>query len=323
MNTYLAIVTVMTIVGTFGTGCAIQRVEGPGGTTYTAKSLKRFDGAVSPTQAVQRAPGAPVSIDVQYGNVLVTRSNSDQVEVTFRPFCYAGYDEQDYAQQQLTSNLRTTATPAGGVQVVVARSGGTNGLGADAIVGLPDGFDGTLTVLNRGDGPLNEFDLKVDHVGRATAVSITNQSQLGGCWLRGAPTVRSTTVACNESISVFDVSDDVSITNGDDHHDARSPAITLRMAAASPNSRGGSITSASGSILATFPAAGGFTIDARSPVQGNVQEGALPAVCQVQAASASAKTVRCGAGPTYQIIAGSAPSGLARKHAHDVVLSYQ
>jgi hypothetical protein len=323
MKTQLAILSGAMVVAVLGTGCATHCVEGPDGTTCTAKSLKRFDGAVSPTQAVQRAPGAPVTIDVQYGNVLVTRSNSDQVEVTFRPFCYAGYDEQTAAQQYMAGSLRTTATAEGGVTVVVARAGGTNGLGADAIVGLPDGFDGTLTVLNRGDGPLNEFDLKVNHVGRATAVSLTNQSQLGGCWLGGAPTVRSTTVACNETISVFDVSDDVSITNGDAHHDARSPAITLRMAAASPNSRGGSITSASGSVVATFPVAGGFTIDARSPVQGNVQEGALPTVCQVEAASASAKIVRCGAGPTYQIVAGSGPSGLARNQSHDVVLSYQ
>jgi hypothetical protein len=95
------------------------------------------------------------------------------------------------------------------------------------------------------------------------------------------------------------------------------------MAGVSPNSRGGSITSASGTIAATFPMAGGFTIDAQSPVQGSVQEGAVPTACQVEAKSASAKTVRCGAGPTYQIVAGSGPGGLARKRPHDVVLTYR
>ena len=324
MKTLCAVFIATTVVGALSTSCATQCIQGPDGTTTcTAKSLKRFDGTPPPTQPVERAPGAPATIDVQYGNVLVTRSNSDKVEVSFRPFCYAGFDEQAFAQQQLGTNLRTSAAPEGGVKVTVARAGGTNGLGADVVVGLPDGFDGVLTVLNRGDGPVNNFGLRIDHVGRATALSVTNQSQLGDCWIQGAPTVKSTTVVCAESIGVFDVSDRVDVSNLDDSHDARSPAVTLRMAGVSPGSQGGRLTTASGSVAATFPAAGGFVIDARSPVKGAVQEGTLPAVCQVQAASPSAKTVRCGTGPTYQIVAGSNPGPLGKDSASDVVLSYR
>ncbi|HEY3233829.1 MAG TPA: hypothetical protein VGJ84_03880, partial [Polyangiaceae bacterium] len=132
-------------------GCAVSCIEDATGSKCTAKSLKRFDGAAQPVQTLERAPGAPVNIDVLYGSVLVQRSISGKVEVQFSPFVYAGYDEQVSANQQLAQNLRTSATAAGGVTVSVQRAGGTNGLGANTVVRLPDDFDGTLTVVNHGD----------------------------------------------------------------------------------------------------------------------------------------------------------------------------
>jgi hypothetical protein len=322
MKAFLALTTTTTLIAALATGCATTCIEGAnGGMTCTAKSLIRFDGAVPPLQVFDRTPGAPLTIDVQYGNVLVGKSNSGKVEVEFHPYCYAGNDEQAAAQQMMAQNLRTTATAAGAVTVSVTRAGGSNGLGADVVVRVPESFDGPLTVVNRGDGPLNNFDLKIDYVGRANALAATNQSVLGNCWIQGGPSVGNTTVQCAETISVFDVSGQVNITNTETRHDPSSPAITLRMAQV--GGAGGKVVATSGAIAATFPRAGGYVLDARSPVKGMVQEGALPPGCQTQAASPAQKTIRCGNGPTYQLIAGAQPDYIGKPEDSNVMLSYQ
>ncbi len=321
MRGTLGLVAVATIA-LASLGCATTCIEGANGVTCTAKSLARFDGAPPPPQALNRAPGAPLNIDVQYGNVVLTRSNTPNVVVEFRPFCYAGHDERAYAQQLLAQNLRTTATAAGAITVVVARNGGSNGLGSDVIVRVPDTFDGPINVLNRGDGPVNEFGLKIESVGRATALTATNQALLGSCWIQGSPTVRSTTVQCRKGISVFDVSDAVNITNTDASHDSAAPAITLRMAAINPGSPGGTVTAASGSIDATFPRTGGYVIQAQSPVAGAVQEGNVPPGCQLNAAAPNNKTLSCGGGPTYRLIAGARPDTIGPPKPANVILKF-
>jgi hypothetical protein len=304
-------------------GCQVGCIEDGSGTTCTAKSLERFDGAPPPVAQLDRAPGAPVTIDVLYGNVLVQRSASGKVEAQFAPFVYVGHGEKAYADQQLSQNLRTSATAAGGVVVSVRREGGSNGLGANTVVRLPDDFDGPLNIVNHGGGPLNHFDVRVEFVGRASAITVTNNSQLGRCWVQGAPSVRSTTVQCGEEISVFDVSDEVNINNLEKRHDAQTPAITLRLAGVSPGSRGGRVVSASGAILATFPGAGGYVISAKSPVKGQVSEGAAPANCAKEVAGPAAKTIKCGNGPVYEVTAGATPDYIGPPSDSNVMLEYR
>lgn len=301
------------------TACSVTCIEDASGTKCSAKSLVRYDGAPSAPQAFDRAPGSPLTIDVLYGNVEVQQSASGKVEVQFFPFAYAGHDEKPLADQQLAQNLRTSAT---GNAVTVGREGGSNGLGANVVVRVPDGFDGSLTIVNKGGGPLNHFDIKVGAVGKATALSVTNQSSLGACFIQGAPSVRSTTVQCGAGISVFDVSDEVNLSNLDPSHDGPSPAVTLRLAAVNPGTRGGRVTSASGSVAVTFPRAGAYVVNAKSPVKGTVQDGAVPPSCQRQGAP-NQKTIRCGAGPAYEIAAGTQPSSLGQPKDHDVVLAVQ
>jgi hypothetical protein len=275
-------------------------------------------------QQVARAPGAPLTINVLYGDILVQRgSASGKVDVEFHPFVFAGYDEKAAADQQLAQNLRTSVIASGGVTVTVGREGGSNGLGADTIVRIPDDFDGPITVVNQGGGPINQFDLKVEFAGKATALNVTNQSLLGNCWVQGAPSVRSTTVQCGEDIGVYDVSDDVTITNNDNSHDLDTPAIILRMAGVSPSARGGKLSSASGAVKAIFPAAGGYVINAKSPVKGTVLEGQLPGGCTKQDAGANAKTITCRGGPTYELIAGAAPDYVGEPKDSNVILEYR
>lgn len=300
--------------------CSVTCIEDATGTKCSAKSLARYDGAPSAPQAFDHAPGAPLTIDVLYGNIDVQRSTSGKLEVQFFPFAYAGHDEKAIADKQLAENIRVAATPT---NVTVGREGGSNGLGANVVVRIPDNFDGPLTIVNKGGGPINNFDLKVQAVGRANALSVTNQSTLGACWIQGAPTVRNTVVQCGAGVSVFDVSDEVNITNTDQSHDGPNPAVTLRMAAVNPGSKGGRVSTVSGSISATFPKAGGYVVLAKSPVKGVVQEGALPPACQKQEAGPNNKTLRCGQGPTYDLTAGSQPSTLGQPADNNVILAFQ
>ncbi|HEY6559201.1 MAG TPA: hypothetical protein VI072_18080 [Polyangiaceae bacterium] len=304
-------------------GCQVGCIEDGSGTTCSAKSLERFDGAPPPVQVFDRVPGAPVTIDVMYGNAVVQRSTSGKIEVQFAPFVYAGYGERARADQQLSQNLRATATTGTGVVATVRREGGSNGLGANVLVRLPDDFDGPIKIVNRGNGPLNHFDVKVEFVARASAITVTNDSQLGSCWIQGAPSVRNTTVQCGEDISVFDVSDQVSIENVEKRHDEDTPAVTLRLARVSPGSPGGRISSASGAIAATFPSAGGYVIDAKVPVKGVVQEGTLPQSCVKEEAGPAQKTIRCGQGPTYELTAGAAPDYIGQPSDSNVTLEYR
>lgn len=307
------------VVSLLGMACSVTCIEDASGTRCSAKSLVRYDGAPSAPQAFERAPGSPLVVDVLYGNVELQRSASGKLEVQFFPFAYAGHDEKALADQQLAQNLRTAAS---GNAVTVGREGGSNGLGANVVVRVPDQFDGPITIVNKGGGPINNFDVKVQAVGRATALAVTNQSSLGACFVQGAPTVRSTTVQCGAGVSVFDVSDEVNITNLDQRHDGPNPAIALRLAAVNAGSRGGRVSSASGSVAVTFPRAAGYVVNAKSPVKGTVHDGALPPTCQRQGA-ANQKTIACGAGPTYEVVAGTQPSTLGQPRDHDVVLAVQ
>ena len=124
-------------------------------------------------------------------------------------------------------------------------------------------------------------------------------------------------------ISVFDVADGVSINNTDTSHDDDSPAITLRMSSIAPTAGGGKVTSASGATQATFPGAGGYVLNARSPVKGVVQEGGLPPGCAKQESGPNAKVITCGTGRGYELVAGVTPDYVGPPKDSNVILSYQ
>src|SRR5512132_203717 len=97
--------------------CTMACIEDSSGTRCSAKSLKRYDGAPPPPQLFDVVASAPITVDVQYGNVLLQRSVSNKIEVQFSPFVYAGYDEKASADQQLSQNLRIGATASAGITV--------------------------------------------------------------------------------------------------------------------------------------------------------------------------------------------------------------
>jgi hypothetical protein len=120
---------------------------------------------------------------------------------------------------------------------------------------------------------------------------------------------------------VFDVADKVDITNRDEDFDDAAPAVTVRLSAVSPGG-GGRITSVSGGVAVTFPK-GAYVVKGSSPVKGNVREGALPAGCTKIEAGPNNKTITCGGGPTYDVVAGSKPDFIGQPKDSDVTFSWQ
>lgn len=293
------------LLGTSGckvTDCGPEEKES-GGACIQGKSLTKFDGTdVSKTVSYQ---GGDVTIATVYGNVTVEGgAASGTVEVIFKPFDFEAYDEKELATRQMNENLLLTIQDGANVNVTAARQGNpTNGLGASVTVKLPADFAGNLTIMNHGDGPLanaGEFDVDVKSVSQAKTVTLTNKASLGDCYVSGAASVVSTGVTCHGKVSVLGVSDDVNITTDGEGMD--DPSVVLRVASVSAGAKGGKITVADeGSIDATFPASGNYSVHASAPL-GAVDTGAPPATCTVSEAAASDKKVTCGSdGPAYDL----------------------
>ena len=103
------------------------------------------------------------------------------------------------------------------------------------------------------------------------------------------------------------------------HHGGEA-AVTVRLAGVSPNAHGGRVVSTSGGVYFALPRSGGYVVNAKSPVKGIVMEGG-PQNCQTQG-SPQAKTVTCGKGPTYEVIAGAKPDYVGKPEDSNVVLAY-
>jgi hypothetical protein len=114
----------------------------------------------------------------------------------------------------------------------------------------------------------------------------------------------------------------VNISNDEARHDGPAPLVVFRSAGAVPGMAGGRISTASGSIAISMPRAGGYVVDASSPVRGTVQEGSVPNGCNVQAKGPNAKTISCGSGPRYEVLAGTAPNHIGQPKDSNVLLSY-
>lgn len=294
-------------VALFATGgCKLtcKENEQESGGECIGKSLTKFDGTdVSKTVPYQA--GGSVTVSTVYGNVTIENgAPAGKVEVIFKPFDFEAYDEKELAIRQMNENLSLNINEGANIDVTAARTGDpSNGLGASVTVRLPPEFDGNLTILNHGDGPLanaGEFDVDVKGVGQGKTLTLTNKSSLGDCSVNGAASILSTGVTCHGKVSVLGVSDDVNITTDGEGMD--DPSVVLRVAAVSAGAKGGKITvNEEGSIDATFPATGNFSVKAKAPL-GAVDPGAPPASCTVSETAAADKTVACGTGgPIYDL----------------------
>ncbi len=304
------------------TACEITCTEGEQkqGGVCVAKSLKRFTGQPV-TEQVDWSPGASLTIDGVRGDISLSQGTSDQVVVTFEPFSYRAYDADDAATAEIENNLVFDVQGGSSVTITSARNGGTTGLGTHIRVSLPVGFDGDISVRNRGDGSINPGDLQIDAVGLSPSVTLLNE-KVGRCRLKGAATVTRTTVTCKGEIEVLDVSNDVNVTHT--FGTELNTAILLRLASVSAGAVGGKIESKDGDIVLVLPSAGDYAVQAvanssSSNTTAVVDFGAPPATCSVNAASDASQTLSCGAANVvYQVTAGLDGVG-----ASNVFASYQ
>lgn len=263
-------------------------------------ALTQFNG-LPVEHSTEYVAGDDLSIETVFGNVRVEQSPSTQVEVVFLPFDFLNYDQKDQATKEMNENLHLEIQGGGDISIKAERTQpNPPGLGADITVRLPTLFDGKLTILNHGEGPVNHFDTDLTYVASATALDITSQSTLAECKVQGAATVVDTNVECGREITVLDVADNVhlTLTEGNAFDE---PSMILRLSAISSGSTGGSLATPSGPIEVTFPASASFSAEASAP-SGAVDAGVVPASCTLTDTSDTAKSVSCGgSGPTYTV----------------------
>jgi hypothetical protein len=273
--------------------------EQSGASGCTSKSVHLFNGTPVTQSNIAYNPGDTLTIETVYGDVEVTQGAADTISVTFEPFDYEGYDEEDLAVRQMNEHLDLKY---GSTAITASRIGDTtNGLGAHIRVQLPQNFSGKLIVKNHGDGPLNFFNTDIDYVGQATAVDVNGGSPLSDCEVNGSPTVKDTVVNCGDVINVQHVSDNVTLTSREGHGLSEPAAIRLVIDSISATATGGSLTTPDGNIDANFPASAAFSVQATAP-NGSVNENAPS--CTVEENGPTAGTVTCNPGtnlPNYTL----------------------
>ncbi|MFO0566435.1 MAG: hypothetical protein U0263_12270 [Polyangiaceae bacterium] len=290
-----------TLVSASGCKLVCKENEQKNGSECIGKSLTKFNGT-EVSKTVDYQPGGTFSVSATYGNIKIqSGAPAGKVVVVFQPFDYEGYDEKDLATRQMNENLSLNVAEGANVNITAQRTGETtNGLGTSIVVQLPPEFDSSITIVNDGKGPLNEFDVDVSGVGASKSVNLTNHSDLGKCTVSGAASVVNTNVTCHREVTVTGVSDDVNIsTEGAGMDD---PSVVVRIASISGSAKGGTIeVTDQGSIDATFPASGDFSVHGSAP-KGAVDVGAPPASCTATETSSVDKTVACGGGgPSYTV----------------------
>ena len=283
------------------TGCkvACKDNEQDNGGECTAKSLKRFEGTETAVSPVSYASGDNVRVETVYGNVYVKQGVTGKVSATFAPFDYEGYDEKDLATRQMNENLHVTNLTGGPeIGLSATRDDVSNGLGAHITLLIPPEFDGTITVENRGKGPINEFNSHVDFVGSATTVNVHGGASLSQCTVTGAASVTNTVVDCGDSVDVRGISDNFTLTARREGQ-IEDVAMHIELGSVSSTATGG-IANSGGLINAWFPANDNFSVHSTvADPKAVIDPGTLPSGCLTSDNNA---TITCGTGgPVYTL----------------------
>jgi hypothetical protein len=278
------------------------------GTCIQAESQTRFVNPDSITDSTPWTSGTPVTIDGEYGHIVVRADAAgDAVSLDLEGFSYRGASKETEARAEIADNLKFSIGSDGTGVLVKTFTEGTHGsnLGANIIVHIPPSFDSELVIRNRADGSIGnfeEFDIDVDSAGAATLVDQRTDSDIGECDLLGGPSVVSTRMNCGNFVRVLDVSDNVTISTRSGT--VLDDGVQLNVASVSASATGGTVETEDGTIAATFPVGGNFSIQALAATQGNVSIDAA-AGCTVEEAAPGSKTVTCGTGgPNYVLTAG-------------------
>ncbi len=244
------------------TGC---KVEG------SAETPVRYEDSSPRNVEEPWVSGQNIRIDGMYGDIdVVEGSSADTLSVDVLRFHYWQQDEEAEARQMMDDHIQYGIDNAADELVVYTErtSGGSNGLGADITVRLPTGFDGSLMVRNRSDGPINPGDIDVQYTAGAFAVNV-DTDDLGDCRVRGTTSVTQTVANCDGEIDIRGIADavDINATGLE-----TGEAVDVRIAAISADfTAGGTINADDGDVSLTLPtpANNDFMVQART-LQGTV-----------------------------------------------------
>jgi hypothetical protein len=273
----------------------------------TAQTLEEFEGEPI-ALAVNYTPGQAMKVTGLNGEIrFEDGGRAGEVHVLFKPFTFDGYDKEEEAREAIENDLHVALAEdnEGAVHAAVDKDGGGS-LGAHVIVSLPPEFDDLIHIANRNG------QVDVEYVAGATSLWVHNRGA-GDCLIAGQPSLRDTNVVCGFDVRVTDVADKVQVRSegiGD---------VMVSIAAVAAGSGGGDIRADNGEVNLTVPAStSDFSVQAAAYGGGVVNAPAAPSGCQLQVAAENSKTLSCGAGPNFTVIAGDENS-----LSYDVNLAYR
>ncbi len=163
-----------------GCECTDQGTNAEGKSVTECESVKKFVGT-SYTESVAYTAGMALNFDGVNGNLDIRIGSGNDVSVEFTPFSVRGHSKGADAKEDMETDLRTSVSSDGAINVTVDRASGSfNGLGADVVITLPSTFSGAINI-DQNNGFV-EADLE-----GATPTSITIENDgAGDVEVRGA-----------------------------------------------------------------------------------------------------------------------------------------
>jgi hypothetical protein len=122
------------------------------GCSVTIEPATRFEGS-DENASVAYVDGNGIRVSSANGNLEVVSTSGSDVTVQYSPFIFDKADNEENARDHMENNLTFVAEESGGViNIQVLKADGSKGdLGADMLVGIPSGFNGTFE-LDQGNG---------------------------------------------------------------------------------------------------------------------------------------------------------------------------
>ena len=307
-------------------GCKTNCRTEDGKTICEAEALKRYDFDQEFDQDVSYdvVPGQNLSVTVRHGTVMLDRSDSDQVQVHFDPYNSRGASERDEARDELERELvleyPDDASDDDTLEIVATvNDSDEDSVGTDIIIGIPEDFDGEITIHNEGRGnDIQARDINVNYIGNATRVSLENESQLGDCETVGGPSLEHTDIDCNhrvqaaEMVGTFDISGGDSFSDEDDDGNVI-PGVLVEVSEVPDADLAGKLYGER-EVGLILPKDAEFYVQALTNVDsgdGEVETPGLPSACDVETAEADgepdprSRTVTCNGAtedsPRYEV----------------------
>lgn len=149
-------------------GCTVK--TNPDGSVTIGTATKYKGTAVDKTAAW--ASGGAVSIENDNGEIsLAADGQPGTIAVTFRPFAFAGSDEEDSAISRMKNDLTAVVSPGeNGSTLIHGQQSGSGSYGYDLVVHLPAGFDAPIAIRQH-NGPVS-----ISSVGAASQTKVESDN---------------------------------------------------------------------------------------------------------------------------------------------------